>query len=147
LQDVFTALIRDLDRYDESRAPLAPYLYGIARNLSRQRVRRDRRHLVLDDVEEPAGATADPGADMTLAERRVAVRRALAVLPMRYREVIVLCDLHELDYVSAARVLDVPVGTVRSRLHRGRQMLAERLARATDDRRRKAVRAPWRKVW
>ena len=55
------------------------------------------------------------------------MRRALAALPVTYREVIVLCDLQELSYADAAAALGCALGTVRSRLHRGRAMLAERL--------------------
>ena len=57
------------------------------------------------------------------------MRRCLAGLPVRYREVIILCDLQDLDYAATASVLRVPIGTVRSRLHRGRQLLLERLQR------------------
>jgi len=56
------------------------------------------------------------------------LRRALGELPGRYREAIVLCDLHDLTYLDAASVLGCAVGTVRSRLHRGRALLARRLS-------------------
>ena len=56
-----------------------------------------------------------------------ALRRALLELPVRYREAIVLCDLQELSYADAADALGCAVGTVRSRLHRGRALLARRL--------------------
>jgi RNA polymerase sigma-70 factor (ECF subfamily) len=145
VQDVFLVLMRDLDRYEAERAPLVTYLYGIARNICRRRLRWGWRHVELDDAVDPA-APGDLVTDLAGRERRHAVRAALAVLPVRYREVIVLCDLHELDYEAAARTLGVPVGTVRSRLHRGRQQLAARLSR------RDAVpspghRAVWRRVW
>ena len=57
------------------------------------------------------------------------LRQCLRGLPSRYREVIILCDVQELDYAEAAVVLQVPIGTVRSRLHRGRQLLVERVRR------------------
>jgi RNA polymerase sigma-70 factor (ECF subfamily) len=50
------------------------------------------------------------------------------VLPQAYRETIVLCDLQEMDYQSAATLLECPIGTVRSRLHRARALLAEKLS-------------------
>jgi RNA polymerase sigma-70 factor (ECF subfamily) len=56
-----------------------------------------------------------------------ALRRAVASLPRRYREVVVLCDLEEVDYAEAALALGCPIGTVRSRLHRARVMLAVKL--------------------
>jgi len=55
------------------------------------------------------------------------LRRAVLALPKRYREVVLLCDLEEMDYADAATVLNCPVGTVRSRLHRARALLLEKL--------------------
>jgi RNA polymerase sigma-70 factor, ECF subfamily len=128
VQDVFLALMRDLARYDPDRAPLRTYLVGIARNVIRFRSRSVRRLLSLDHAGEAASAD-DPGAALSASEDTRHLRRCLSALPGRYREVIVLCDLQELDYADAATVLGIPVGTVRSRLHRGRQMLLERFRR------------------
>jgi RNA polymerase sigma-70 factor (ECF subfamily) len=55
------------------------------------------------------------------------LRRAILKLPVRYREVVVLCDLQELSYADAAAALDCAVGTVRSRLHRARALLAAKM--------------------
>lgn len=131
LQDVFLALMRDLERYDPGRGPLRTYLFGVARNVARSRSRSFWRLLSLDHADETAGAD-DPGAALSASEDTRHLRRCLRALPGRYREVIVLCDLQELDYAGAATVIGVPVGTVRSRLHRGRQMLLERLRRRQD---------------
>jgi RNA polymerase sigma-70 factor (ECF subfamily) len=129
-QDVFVALIADLARYDESRAAFGTYLYGIVRNLSRERLRRDRRRLSLHGLSligrEPS-YIADPSGDLEDAQRAVEVRRALGKLPSRYRELIILCDLHGLSYSDAAAVVGTSVPAVRSRLHRGRQLLRLRL--------------------
>ncbi len=129
-QDVFVALIADLTRYDDSRAAFGTYLYGIVRNLSRERLRRDRRRLSLHALSligsEPA-YSADPSGDIEDAQRAAQVRRALGKLPSRYRELIILCDLHGLSYGEAAAVVHASVGAVRSRLHRGRQLLRVRL--------------------
>ena len=65
--------------------------------------------------------------DMSRTELVDGVRAAIQTLPPLYREVIVLCDLQELDYSSAAAVIECPVGTVRSRLHRARMLLRARL--------------------
>jgi len=72
------------------------------------------------------------------------VRQAVLTLPEHYREVVVLCALHEMSYAEAAGVLGCAVGTVRSRLHRARGLLAERLravrdAEAEGDKRPQAV--------
>jgi len=56
-----------------------------------------------------------------------ALRRAVQALPRRYREVVVLCDLEEIDYADAAVALGCPIGTVRSRLHRARGLLLDKL--------------------
>jgi RNA polymerase sigma-70 factor (ECF subfamily) len=131
VQDVFLALMRDLERYDPERASLRTYLFGVARNVARARSRSVWRLLSLDLAGETAGPD-DPGAALSASEDTRHLRRCLGALPGRYREVIVLCDLQELDYADASTVLGVPVGTVRSRLHRARQMLLERLRRRQD---------------
>jgi RNA polymerase sigma-70 factor (ECF subfamily) len=128
VQEVFLALMRDLERYDASRAGLRTYLFGIARNLARYKARSVRRLISLDQAEE-ACEFEDPAAALSANQETRRMRRCLAGLPARYREVIILCDLQELDYAAAAAVLSVPTGTVRSRLHRGRQLLLERLRR------------------
>jgi len=127
-QEVFLALLRDLDRYDASRAGLRTYLFGIARNLARYKTRTLRRLIPIDQAEEAVGGE-DPAAALSATEETSHLRRCLGALPARYREVIILCDLQELDYAETAEVLKVPIGTVRSRLHRGRQLLSERFRR------------------
>jgi RNA polymerase sigma-70 factor, ECF subfamily len=128
VQDVFLELMRGLSRYDASRAALSTYLFGVARNISRYQMRGRRRFRRLDDAGEPV-AVDDPSAALAQSERVRHVRAGIAALPARYREVILLCDIHDLSYVDAADALKVPLGTVRSRLHRARQQLLERLQR------------------
>jgi RNA polymerase sigma-70 factor (ECF subfamily) len=65
--------------------------------------------------------------DFASLENVQRVRQAIATLPENYREVVVLCELDELSYEDAAAALDCPVGTVRSRLHRARAILVEKL--------------------
>jgi len=141
-QEVFVTLIHTMVTYEPQRAGLLTYLYGIARNVTRNRLRRDRRFVALDAaslkaVSLKAGAAGvvpdsdDPHDAASRAEERALLRRAVLSLPSRYREVIILSDVHGLAYAESARILHVPVGTVRSRLSRGRQMLAARLDAAT----------------
>jgi RNA polymerase sigma-70 factor (ECF subfamily) len=129
-QEVFVALMRDLARYEPQRAGLSTYLYGVARNVTRARLRREQRFVNLDEMSsetsEPA-ARDDPSAALARSQDLIRLRKAIVGLPSRYREVVILCDLHSLSYADAAAVIDTPVGTVRSRLHRGRMLLAERL--------------------
>jgi len=128
VQDVFVLLMGELDRYDAARGTLKTYLFGIARNLARNKARQVRRLLSLDDRDDWA-VPEDPTAALAASEELTHLRRCLNALPIGYREVLVLCHLHELDYADAAVVLNVPIGTVRSRLHRGRQMLLDRFRR------------------
>jgi RNA polymerase sigma-70 factor (ECF subfamily) len=82
----------------------------------------------LDDAALPALAVNDdPLAKLTEREGIAALRRAVQALPRRYREVVILCDLEEVDYADAAVALGCPIGTVRSRLHRARGLLLDRL--------------------
>lgn len=125
-QEVFLAVIRDAGRYERGRS-VAAWLCGIARNHALRRLQKDRTVVPLDDDADELGPPApdtDPLADLTRAEGIDALRRAVLGLPVQYREAVVLCDLQEMSYADAAAALGCAVGTVRSRLHRGRRLLA-----------------------
>jgi RNA polymerase sigma-70 factor, ECF subfamily len=131
-QDVFMVVMGSAKKYDSERGSIAAYLYGVARNFVLRRLEQERPYVTtLDDPErEYAGVAArdpDPLADLTRNERIDSLRRAVLALPPAYREVVVLCDLHELDYAEAATALDCAIGTVRSRLHRARALLTEKM--------------------
>jgi RNA polymerase sigma-70 factor (ECF subfamily) len=131
-QEVFMALIRAECGYDRERGTLSGYLFGIARKLVLRNLERGRTDVPLeaDADEAPPRALAvtdDPLAGLTRHEAIESLRRAVLALPRRYREVVVLCDLEELDYAEAAVVLGCPIGTVRSRMHRARALLLEKL--------------------
>lgn len=131
-QEVFLTLLRDRFGYDPSRGPLTSYLYGIARKLVLRHLDRGRLDVALDNGLDESSAPAlaiddDPLRDLTHREGLEALRRSVLALPRRYREVVVLCDLEEMDYADAASALGCPIGTVRSRLHRARALLLEKL--------------------
>jgi RNA polymerase sigma-70 factor (ECF subfamily) len=130
-QDVFVAVIRDAARFVPGRSAVPAWLCGIARNFVRRRLAIDRGAASIDADEELEAAlpasSSDPLGDLTSAEAVEALRRAVLTLPLRYREVIVLCDLQELSYVDAAAALDCPVGTIRSRLNRARTLLTSKM--------------------
>ena len=128
-QDVFLALIRDAGRYEAGRATVKAWLAGIARNHARRRLERERGVVQLDEENgEPEPLVeSDPLDALARTERIEALRRAILTLPVAYREAVVLCDLQELTYVEAAAALDCAVGTVRSRLHRGRALLGTKM--------------------
>jgi len=132
-QEVFMALLRDGTTYDSARGALNWFLLGIARNLVRQRLGREHFYTALaDDPSDGSGANepqaiSDPLDELARSETIATVRKAVLSLPPRYREVIVLCELQEMSYAEAASVLDCAIGTVRSRLHRGRALLIEKM--------------------
>jgi len=154
-QEVFMALIRDPKRFDPSRGTLGGFLFGVARNHLRKRWEQDRRLVAFDgdpdDLHGKAstdhggirsangngvhgngnghgGLSAAPGWDEFASVEAIArVRQAVNTLPENYREVVVLCELEEMSYEEAASALGCPVGTVRSRLHRARALLVEKL--------------------
>lgn len=77
--------------------------------------------LELLDLESPAGTPEEQAERAQDIER---LRGAITALPLAYRDVIAWCDLEELPYATVADILDCPIGTVRSRLHRARALLA-----------------------
>jgi len=125
-QDVFMTVIHEARRYDARRAGVVAWLLGIARNHARRRL-SERRHEPLPETDQEPSVEVDPADGLTRARQSAALRRALIVLPIVYREAIVLCDLQELSYQEAAAAAGCAIGTVRSRLHRGRAMLAAAL--------------------
>jgi RNA polymerase sigma-70 factor (ECF subfamily) len=141
-QEVFMALMQDCRNYDAARGSLAAYLYGIARNHVLRLLQRDRAYVPIHDEtdEDGAGGSIHEGlispcdllADLTRGETIERVRQAVLALPAHYREVVVLCELHEMSYAEAAGVVGCAVGTVRSRLHRARAMLTEKLRGAVE---------------
>lgn len=134
VQDVFMTLIREPNKFDPQRGALGAFLYGIARNRVMKHLERSPRDLPLDETREHESKVASLATDRfspaqwaELRERRDQVRAAVLELPMEFREAVVLCELEELSYEEAAKVLDCPIGTIRSRLHRGRALLLAKL--------------------
>jgi len=134
-QEVFMSIVKSGCGFDAARGSFSSYLYGIARNRVFTRINRERVFTPIpEDLDEEAadfqrswGVAPDPLGYLTHQESLDALHRAIGALPLRYREVVVLCELQELGYVEAAQVIGCPEGTVRSRLHRARSLLLERL--------------------
>jgi len=124
-QEVFMALIHNGKSFDPRRGTLGGFLFGIARNQLRKRWGQDQRLVPLPEAYEDSQVDreSDPNSFETVAR----VRQAVQSLPEGYREAVVLCDLEGMSYEEAATALECPVGTVRSRLHRARALLVERL--------------------
>lgn len=132
-QEVFLTLARNPERFDPRQGALGAFLFGITRNLVLRRMTRGRIFVPLEpdtpDAATPEGLIdrRDPHDDLESNERAARVRQAVMSLPAHYREVVVLCDLEELSYADAAELLGCSVGTVRSRLHRARALLFDKL--------------------
>jgi len=142
VHDTFVEILKHPVRFDPTRGSVIAYLFGIARHrMSRvARVSLRGTEVRTDDPAEegfdpafsgPDSARLDVAPDIGEEIDRVRdierVRGAVFGLPRVHREVIVLCDLEELSYATAAEILGCPIGTVRSRLSRARALLATRL--------------------
>lgn len=128
-QDVFVWLIHHAVQFDPARGDLGAFLGGVARKLLYHRERDQRRWLPL--AEAVHARDEDFGGEID----RAALRRAIALLPDHYREAVVLCDLEGKTYEEAAAMLECAVGTVRSRLHRARELLARKMRPKSEIRR------------
>ena len=132
-QDVFIALMQHGDRFDPRIGAFSTYLYGMARNLVLRRLRHRGARIEVDvalfEANPPRALVAegDPVEDLARAERVRALRRAILALPVHYREVVVLCELNDVSYEEAARVISCPIGTIRSRLNRAKRVLGEKI--------------------
>lgn len=129
LQDVFLRLYRFADRIDPMR-PLEPWLYRMTANLTYTWVKRNRRWLSpLEDFADWLVGSHE-NSPPEAAEKRDdwdRVQKAVSKLPLPQRIVVVLYYLNDLSLQEIADILDVPVGTVKSRLHYGRQTLRKNL--------------------
>ena len=123
-QEVFLNVLENAHRFDTAKGSVRAWLFGCARHVTLDRLRLERRWT--DDM--PADLTAIDSDERLLADQRIErLHAAIARLPVEYREALVLVELQELTYAETAAVLDCPVGTVRSRLHRGRVLLSAML--------------------
>ena len=132
VHDTFVALLREPILFDAAQGTVFGYLCGVLRHRVSRHFRRERRLVALDLSDEGAhqhsSPDAGPAEEIARDEMSLAFRRAILELPLQHREVIALCDLEELPYATVANILDCPIGTVRSRLHRARALLTLRLA-------------------
>ena len=138
-QNALIAIVRGLERYD-GRAEFSTWSYRVATNACLDELRRRRRRPVAHETDtvvalaqrgEPA--RDDPSASAERAEDRSRIQAALDRLDESFRLPVVLRDLAELDYAEIAEVLQLPAGTVRSRISRGRRHLAELLELGNQD--------------
>jgi len=126
-QDVFLHLLTRANDFDATRGALSSWLVGIARNFARRRATIPNDPPIDDDEADTA-----PALDEQLAGKRgvASLRQAIAELPPRYRDVLVLIELAERSYADAALICGCELNTVRSRLSRARALLVRRLGLA-----------------
>ena len=126
LQETFLTLYRKADRF-KAEARFTTWLYRVTVNTCYDQLRKKKRHTTssVPDGFDPADPHA--GDEFLSVEMRPAVGEALAALPAEFRDAIVLFDLQDMALEDVAEILEVPVGTVKSRLYRGRRLLAEAL--------------------
>jgi len=144
VQDVFMTLMRDPKKYDPARGTVGGFLYGVTRNRVLKHLERTpQREVSLEEKNEngtgPGIVLMDATTPAIQAEKRERVEQvwgAVLDLPSEFREAVVLCELEERSYDEAAQMIGCPIGTIRSRLHRGRALLMARLEMLRDAPRR-----------
>lgn len=136
-QEAMIRIVRAIDRFD-GRSAFGTWAYRIATNAAldelRRRKRRPMLHVIDDDDDDRPREPVDD-----LAHRRVdgvadrlSIEQALATVPEDFRVPVVLRDVGDLDYAEIAEQLGVPIGTVKSRIARGRRMVLDRLGNRDD---------------
>lgn len=128
-QDVFVRVYRNLDKYEPGT--FTGWLYRVTKNLFLDRVRRRGRvrmeALPEEDWRQPVDATPGPADRVEQGLLRGDIERAIVTLPPTFRTAVVLCDVQGLSYDEISDATGWPLGTVRSRIHRGRKLLREAL--------------------
>ena len=125
-QEAFLRAYRALGQWRHDAA-FSTWLFALATNLYRSELRRiPARTVPFDERNEPVDAHASDGG-LEDRDRDLAVRRAVLALPAKYREALILFYFHDMDVTSAARSLNLPEGTLKARLSRGRDILRGKL--------------------
>ena len=141
-QDAFLMVYRKLSQW-KGDAAFSTWLFAVATNVYRSWCRRRRLPTVPLEAIETAGEDRSPEADAEARDLGRVVRDAVLSLPARYRDALILYYFQEMDVKAAARVLGVAEGTLKSHLHRGRQMLAAHLPSEPPDAAGAKERSPW----
>ena len=125
-QDAFLKAFRFLHRW-RGDAAFSTWLFAVATNVCRSRMRRRRLETVLlEDAPEPR-APHDPEEQAARSETGRAIRRLVAALPPKYRDALTLYYFMDMDLATAAGSLGIPQGTLKARLHRARARLESKL--------------------
>jgi len=132
-QEVFIKLYLALDRFDSSK-PLAPFLFRIAHNHCIDIIKKKEiktTPLAADPLDEQEIQIKDdsPGPEELIqrAELQKAVQNAMAAIPALYRSPLVMWHVEGISYEEIAEILELPIGTIKAQIHRGRKMLQQKL--------------------
>lgn len=135
-QEVFIKIFQTLKSFDAAQGAFRTWLNRVARNHLVDHYRRTKKDRITSSIEEEVGGleekpspTVEPVAQLESRERKELLQRGLDKLSPDLREAVILRDLQDLDYDEIAQVLEVPEGTVKSRINRGRLELARVLKR------------------
>ncbi|CDN43484.1 RNA polymerase sigma factor SigW [Paenibacillus sp. P22] len=136
VQETFLRVFRNMERYDESMK-FSTWIYRITTNLAIDRLRRRKpgfsldaevpEHDGLDGYSMFASEDASPEDEVLLSETQRIIRTAIETLPPKYKSVMVLRYLEDLSLQEISDVLDMPVTTIKTRVHRGREFLRKKL--------------------
>lgn len=134
-QEIFIKLYLSLDRFDVSK-PVAPFLFRISHNhcldiLKRKGIRTipletDKGY---EKVKQHKDKMPDPEETIQKAELQDEVNHAMAAIPPLYRSPLIMWHVDEISYEEISRILELPIGTVKARIHRGRKILQQKLVR------------------
>lgn len=137
-QEVFIRVYKNIKRYRSDVAGFRTWIYRIAVNLCKNEIRnRSRRSRTLANFDEIGGdaqitniqdASLEPDRKLEEKEMQEILAKAISSLPEKYKTVIILCDIENMTYNEIARIIKRPIGTVRSRINRGRLMLKDKMA-------------------
>jgi len=129
-QEAMIRVVRNIHKFD-GRSAFGTWVYRIATNTAldelRKRKRRPQFHVVDDDGDAPEPTDEFAHRHIDDVADRITIDAALADLPEEFKAAVVMRDVGDLDYAEIAAALDIPVGTVKSRIARGRRMLVEKL--------------------
>ena len=125
-QEVFLAILRQPRNFDAQRAAFPTWLCAIARRQLWKHFERSGRFVPFETEDEFPDTESLSAPEETLSRKEAiaAVREGIDQLPLLLKEVVSLCELEGMSYEEAAQILTVPIGTVRSRLHRAKARLA-----------------------
>lgn len=136
VQETFLRVYRSLDRYDEA-LKFSTWIYRICTNLCIDRLRKRKASYSLDaDVSEGEGTDwysmlpseePTPEGRLMLSETQRRIREAIDTLPEKYKSVVILRYMHDMSLQEIGDVLDMPVTTVKTRVHRGREFLRKKM--------------------